>query len=289
MHDPSTVAHEIKYPWWRSKPWPTGVKRWEDMTPAQQAGRSPHWRDGWRDTFITVWHEDPETDGTDDSCGWFPRSRHGSRDVLKKIISRFEFDWDRTWTSDSGHVYHSGYFKPDGSPVFSVAGITVDLFHTAAGVVYAKGDGFNHRRAERFMRRHLPAILRFAENPTDSLHDGITRKFETGCGEEYTAERRQDRIESMASTIYGWILRADRPWYRHPKWHVHHWRLQVHPLQAFKRWAFSRCATCGKRFPWGYSPMAGWHSTGPRWFRGESGVRHHECADPAGCPAGVGT
>jgi hypothetical protein len=46
-----------------------------------------------------------------------------------------------------------------------------------------------------------------------------------------------------------------------------------------KRWLFSRCAGCGKRFPWGYAPIsASWESDGPRWFRGERSVYHHECS-----------
>ena len=39
MHDPSTVAFDIKYPW-RGKP-------------------SKFWPKGYRATFITIWHEDP--------------------------------------------------------------------------------------------------------------------------------------------------------------------------------------------------------------------------------------
>ena len=67
-------------------------------------------------------------------------------------------------------------------------------------------------------------------------------------------------------------------WQLHPRWHVHHWRIQVHPLQDLKRWLFSRCAGCGKRFAYGYSPCTTqWHGTGPRWFRSETYTYHSEC------------
>ena len=72
-----------------------------------------------------------------------------------------------------------------------------------------------------------------------------------------------------------------RAWYKHPRWHIWHWRIQVHFLQALKRRLFSRCSRCGKSFAWGYAPMSdSWNSSGPRWFRGESGVYHHECSRP---------
>lgn len=71
--------------------------------------------------------------------------------------------------------------------------------------------------------------------------------------------------------------RRPRPWYRHPRWHVHHWKVQVHFTQALKRYLFSRCSKCGGRFTWNYAPMSGWSGGGPRWFRSEVGVYHHGC------------
>ena len=66
------------------------------------------------------------------------------------------------------------------------------------------------------------------------------------------------------------------PW----RWHLWHWHIQVHPVQQFKRWAFSRCSKCGGRFRWGYSPVSGsWHGTGPLWFRSERNTYHSECDD----------
>src|SRR5687767_14141855 len=57
MHDPMTVAFEIKYPW---RKYPKGDK---------------YFPDGYREPFITVWHVDPEKRGSDDSCDWFGRRR----------------------------------------------------------------------------------------------------------------------------------------------------------------------------------------------------------------------
>lgn len=57
MHDPLTVAFEIRYPW-RQRGW----RKYKD-----EFSRTYH------QPFITIWHKDPETDGTDDSCDWFWR------------------------------------------------------------------------------------------------------------------------------------------------------------------------------------------------------------------------
>lgn len=65
------------------------------------------------------------------------------------------------------------------------------------------------------------------------------------------------------------------------RWHFWHWSFQCHPLQNLKRWLFSRCCRCGKGFSWGYAPSSdSWDDDGPRWFRGERGVHHHNCTNP---------
>ncbi len=78
----------------------------------------------------------------------------------------------------------------------------------------------------------------------------------------------------------GWFQEY-RFWWQHPRWHVHHWRFQVHFIQNMKRWLFSRCSYCGKRFSWGYSPISSaWDGGGPQWFRGENSLSHHGCGIP---------
>ena len=46
MHDPMTVAFDIKYPWWR---------------------KSSLFPKGYHSSFITIWHVDPDIRGDDDS------------------------------------------------------------------------------------------------------------------------------------------------------------------------------------------------------------------------------
>lgn len=249
-----TVAHSIKYPW-KSTP------------------KSKLFPRGLRSDFITIWHVDPETDGSDDSCGWFMRARHGNKETLEKIVKRFEFDWDRTFTSDgTGKTYFCGLFCPNGEPFLSTQAIALNLFYTAA-LEYFK----DWNKATRFMQRNVFEILFFSENPTDSLHDGIIQKFGADT-------KREERIRSMASCIYSWILRKERPWYKHPKWHIHHWKIQCHPLQKLKRKLFSRCCKCGSSFRWNERVVSHqWDSDGPRWFKGERALECEKCSGTVVC------
>lgn len=285
MYDPMIVAHEIPYPWRKYLPWPKGLK-YEDISIYERHRFSEFWKEGYRETFITIWHVDPETDGTDESCGWFMRAHHGNKEVLERIVKRYEHDWDRVFTSDSGTAYDCGYFYQSGDPHFSVPGIVLNLFFLAACEHFNVDGRSNWTKARRWMQTNLFDILHFAENPTDSLFDAITRKYEHGCNELYTPRRREESIRKMAQIIYGWILRETRPWWKHPRWHVHHWKIQCHPLQDFKRWAFSRCCKCGKRFKFGESPCTdSWNNGGPRWFRSETNTYHTDCSRPGAGPS----
>lgn len=184
---------------------------------------------------FTLWHEDPcKGPGGDDSCGWFMRAHHGDPKVFEAIRRAISRDFDRVSkhyaddmdgnkhndpTAVPRAIYHMGYFCPNGDPNFSVPGIVMNMFFDAIHV-YFKHDW---KKSRRWMNRHLFDILHFAENPTDSLRDGIVGVFRSGR-EKFD---REERIDSYARCIYGWILREERPWYRHPRWHVHHWQLNV--------------------------------------------------------------
>jgi len=218
MHDPMTVAHEIYL----------GAKKRKNGS--------------YRNPLITIWHVDPEKDGTDDSCGWFKRARHGDKEMLKKIKSSIEFDFDRTYISESnGTMYLTGYFTPiTGVPVMSVHGIALCMFSKAAWE-YFKYDRNKHKK---WMSENLFDILHFAENPTDSLYSEITGMFRKGTGENWN---REEALDHYSQIIYGWILRSTTKWYNHPRWHIHHWKIQFHPIQRLKRRYWDKCCICGKR------------------------------------------
>jgi hypothetical protein len=192
---------------------------------------------------FALWHEDPcRGPGGDDSCGWFMRAHHGDPVMLEKIRRAIEHNFDRVfeyrrddWDDKKKHagvppdsVHHMGYFCPNGDPNYSVHGIVLNMFWDAVHVY------FNHdwKKSRPWMRKHLFDLLIFAENPTDSLRDGIVGVFRSGR-EKYD---REEKIDNYARCIYGWILREQRPWYRHPRWHIHHWRPQVYWRWFVPRW-----------------------------------------------------
>jgi hypothetical protein len=157
--------------------------------------------------YITIWHVDPCKPGpwrSDDSCGWFMRSGHCDAKGLEQTKKDFEFDWCKEW---------GGWFNEDGTPRFSTIAITLNMFRTAA-----KARLGTWKKADKFMKKHLLEIIVFAENPIDSMHDSITGR--------YGFPPQQERIESAANTVYAYVCRRARPWYKHPRWHVHHWRIK---------------------------------------------------------------
>jgi hypothetical protein len=104
-------------------------------------------------------------------------------------------------------------------------------------------------------------------------------------GERKIEGRLGRNFEGLQEAIRIWRSRGRR-WYQHPRLHFWHWKIQIHPIRHFKRWAFSRCEKCGERFGWGESPISGqWHGTGPRWFRSEKNIWHSQYCHHGTVPA----
>ena len=205
MHDPQTLAFDI------------------------YLGKKQKKNGQYRDSFITIWHKDPEVDGTDDSCGWFIRPRHANREVLSEIKKEFDYNFKNNY-----------WFDKVGLQVFSTPGTMMQMYLHAAWIHFKH----NRRKTDAFMRKYCADIIMFAENPHDCGGDSITGKhFISTC----TPLTSPHRFEEMAGMIYSDILRKERRWYQHPKWHIHHWRIQFHPFQQLKRRYWDKCCVCGKR------------------------------------------
>jgi hypothetical protein len=210
MHDPQTVAFDIKAPWF--KRWPNGER--------------------YHPTILTIWHVDPEKGGSDDSCGRsYVRASPELRDKARKLGEQ-----DQVFiTGEHGYAMQPSELVME---VWQTIGARIFNRHRRGGV------GLTHRE--------LLYVLNLANNPGDNLRHS--------CSKAGSPEG----MGSLFVTVLRCYMTFHRRWWQHPKWHVHHWRFQVQWVQQFKRWAFSRCATCGGRFSFGYCPTTNtWSAGGP--------------------------
>lgn len=273
MHDPQTVAHEIKYPWWKHKPWPkkfrdSGDRRfsWRRMqNEGVTAGRDSFWENGYRNTFVTIWHVDPEKDGSDDSCGWaWPKLTKAQREILRNaawhegshphFLCCNEKEWDGTLTE-------------------------IESLYRGLALLVDRVLG---------LKLSWNEICRYAAQSThirDVVKAGSTFCFVAGYHTNFKEDRGEDRREHFHRILCGVarsLIGSKRPWWKHPKWHFWHWKIQCHPSQDLKRFLFTRCSKCGRRFKFGESVCTNsWYGKGPRWFRGEKDVYHHDCMGDA--------
>lgn len=250
MHDPMTVAFEIRSPF-RDAP-------------------SKLWPKGYRHSLVTIWHVDPERDAHkrglrgDNSCGWFtPPTTPEERARFHKIGEQeYSCLFGKRHATAEGKDYVRVCYEPE----------PYDAIYWAWRRIKYEGRPryvWKFGRARRAMSPgELEEIYSLASNPVDNLRVTVAGVHDAeSCGDFFL-------------TVYRCYKRFNRPWYKHPRWHFWHWRFQVHHWQALRRWFFSRCAGCGKRFPYGYSPVSFQrHEPRPKLFCGETGVYHSECAN----------
>lgn len=233
MHDPYILAFELKLPFGGSKT-------------VHKDGSVYH----HRPVILSIWHVDPETDGSDDSCGWsFPNPPMDAKWV-KELQGDFEFLLRR------GPEELSAQYADEGQ--------------AAWWLLWLNRASFRHR-GKGLSSKVVAKVLYQMSFPGDRMPH------------RYANEPR--RLAWMFARYY---LQLMRQWWQHPRWHIHHWEVQIPFLNDFKRWAWGRCAGCGKGFRWGYSPIThSWDHEGPQWFKSESDIYHEDCIDKAHKPANV--
>lgn len=255
MHDPSTVAFTIPSPFARKSSF----------------GK-------YRPPLVTIWHEDPcdfagkERGRSDDSCGWHtPLMAEGDRERWRKQSDwQYKEIFEKTVKTREGADYaRVCYDAPDCYTAVYWIWRAIKHEHRKGSWLYRQPWQYGNRPTAG----ELEAIMNLATNPVDNLQFCF----------QHEAATDEDTFWRFYSSVHRAYRRHHRPWYKHPRWHVWHWRLQIHPWQTFRRWAFSRCAGCGGRFAWGECPTSfGWGSSKPtKWFRSEVGSYHGGCAGKA--------
>lgn len=226
MYDPITVAHEVKI-----------------------FGRS----------ILTIWHVDPETDGTDDSCGWFnPKITEREENIINDMVN-----WDIDMPYFSSPYLPSTIVNPKYDYSQQLAGDCLSFVGWAWLHIAWQRD-----RRDKLTIAEWWNIVSLSSSPDDNLRSILVDPDEDT---EY-------KVKRFFYCVLKAYLRHHRPWWKHPRWHIYHWYFQIHFIQKLKRWLFSRCAHCGKCFSWGYFPTSSrGDDRGPCWFKGERDVFHRQC------------
>lgn len=227
MYDPKSLAFEIF------------LGKRERKKPKNKFGNK------YRSPIITIWHKDPESDGTDDSCGWFIRSRHVDQTKLEKAKIRLTGSFE-------------DWFDENGSQRFSTSGTLLGFYEIVSHVYFDE----NWKKANKFCQKNLAHIMFMAENRHDCMGDTITGRWvkydievkkKKGVIFDADLELRakltsSDRITELASFIFCDVARRDRKWWQHPRWHIHHWQVRFNFLHSFYRRYFERCSICREGF-----------------------------------------
>lgn len=225
MHDPLTVAHEIRWPW-----------------------KNKH---GYRNSILTIWHKDPEKDGTDDSCGYSrPKLTKEDREYIQEVAKdQFYQLYARKEAIREGKDYAYICYNQD------IYGAIYWLWRH-----FSKGKT-RWQYGKFLSNEELQYVYQLATNPVDNFQSYKNNNLE--------------EFELFVSLVFKAYKSFKRPWYKHPRWHIHHWRIQFRPWQNLRRRYWDKCCICGKR---GFksSPIGDW--SGKRMW-------HQECDKSSYKPA----
>ena len=273
MHDPMTMAFEIKSPFYKYKPWPKKARRdpnpfakrqaWKEMSDKDKATRDQFWMDGYRESLFTIWHVDPEIGGGDDSCGYsYVRLTKKQVEVLRNVA------WSEGHTP---HFLRDANKKWTGTCAESES-LSRGLYFLVCRVLNLKA---TYAQASEYASK--------ATHIVDCCGFGGEWCFLPGYhtnSNKDTPEHRQDHFHSILCGVARNILTERRPWWKHPRYHFWHWKIQFHFGQLLYRWLFARCCMCGKRFKqWGESPISDWNGT-RIWHQSCDSINHKDPSPP---------
>lgn len=203
----------------------------DPMTVAHEIylGRKKKANGHYRSPLITIWHVDPEKRvlgcKDDDRCGWFaPGYTEEDAEKIKKLASRqYKELFARKIAIAENKDYASICYNQDvyGAVYWS---------WRALKAAYGKK---RWQYGKSLTVKELNEIYSLATCPVDNV-----QHYKINSGDDF---------ENFFFVVWRVFRRFYRPWYRHPRWHIHHWKIQIHPWQQFKRRYFDKCCVCGKR------------------------------------------
>ena len=199
-----------------------------------------------------IWHIDPEIPGTgnrqDDSCGWFDRTPGEYRDAVadfmrdKGEVQAVQNALDRAVHQPAGYSERGWVRMTPADCLAACLMVAMRLEHLRRWRLKNKGKLFVRDRYAKAMRLATALAL----NETDNLQSS-------------------ENVSGFVRSIAAALNRKFRPWWKHPRWHVHHWKVNFDLPRNLHRMV-QPCATCGKRLGFGYSPVSDGR-----------GLHHHAC------------
>jgi hypothetical protein len=153
--------------------------------------------------IFSIWHIDPETDGSDDSCGFtYPKLSKQERDRLR---SEAEYEYQ---------YYFGREFKTICLETASCYEIIYSIWRTIRWRFFRK----------EVSPRELTEISNLSSSPVDNLRYLV-----------YASKHDKDEFVRLWICIYRCQKRFHRRWYQQPKWHIHHWQIRFEWWRTLKR------------------------------------------------------
>lgn len=195
---------------------------------------------------FNVWHVDPcknvPYQRDDDSCGWFDR---GPGDYASAVRSTLEDEGVRKMVDITvqgrlpAHLgYHENLPIHVGAAIYKT--IAMDLEYGRRSHMRTHGHYSSQRAYERRMRETLYVAETLALSSVDNL-------------------LHIHEYPRLVTLIAAALNRHFRPWWKHPRWHVHHWKITWALPYNLRRAFIDRCAHCRKVIGWGKSPLVMGH------------------------------
>lgn len=168
--------------------------------------------------LFTVWHRD--RGGDDGACGWsYP---HLTEDEILRIR---DFAW---WEERDPY-----FLRCPSKGMFHGSRHEAECLYRQLVLLTA--------RAIRLKITLDQATLIAIERTSIGGFEDAARAFcyQPGYHTNHDEDKkgdRQDRFAWVMCSVARDLKARFRPWYRHPRWHVHHWRVTVHPWNRFRAW-----------------------------------------------------
>lgn len=161
----------------------------------------------YRSALIEIWHKDPQRDGSDDSCGWtYPRITEEQDSRLCYMAGQeARYPW-----------YCRRFVKENDNPLECEALLRGAFLNVAQML----SQPISFQKATEL-------AARYTHNQVDNFRHALAYLPGYHSNNERDDPRQRElHAKEFFRSLARIILRANRPWYRHPRFHVRHWRVE---------------------------------------------------------------